>query len=155
MANAELNVGDQVPKFSLLGSDGKSYGPEVYKDKQVMVIAWFPKAFTGGWRRECISLREGGKALKSLNVAYFAASCDPQEKNKRFAEELELDYPILSDPDRKVAGLFGVVNKERTFPQRWTFYIGKDGRVLHVDKSVNVDSHGADMAKQLKKLGVD
>tara|TARA_B100001123_G_scaffold291336_1_gene324782 strand:+ start:522 stop:731 length:210 start_codon:yes stop_codon:yes gene_type:complete len=48
MANAELNVGDQVPNFSLPGSDGKSYGPEDYKDEQVMVIAWFPKAFTGG-----------------------------------------------------------------------------------------------------------
>ncbi|MFT5304142.1 MAG: peroxiredoxin, partial [Mariniblastus sp.] len=35
---------------------------------------------------ECKSLRESGKELKKFNVAYFGASCDPQEKNKEFAK---------------------------------------------------------------------
>ncbi len=37
---------------------------------------------------------------------------------------------------------------------RWTFYIGPDGKLLYVDKSVNVDSAGADMAARLAALGV-
>jgi peroxiredoxin Q/BCP len=38
--------------------------------------------------------------------------------------------------------------------KRWTFYIGKDGRILHVDKEVKVDTAGADIAARLGELGV-
>jgi peroxiredoxin Q/BCP len=45
---AEPKVGEPAPGFSLPGSDGKTYKLEDFKGKQVVVIAWFPKAFTGG-----------------------------------------------------------------------------------------------------------
>jgi len=38
--------------------------------------------------------------------------------------------------------------------KRWTFYIGKDGRILHVDKEVKVDTAGADIVAKLGELGV-
>jgi len=88
-------------------------------------------------------------------VAYFTASCDTAEENKKFAESLDLDYPILSDPERKVAEAFGVVTAKRKFPSRWTFYIGKDGKILDIDKSVKAKSHGSDVAKKLEELKVD
>lgn len=47
-AQAAPEVGDRAPKFSLKGSDGKTYSTADYKGKQAMVIAWYPKAFTGG-----------------------------------------------------------------------------------------------------------
>jgi thioredoxin-dependent peroxiredoxin len=45
---AELKAGDVAPEFSLPGSDGKTYSLASFKGKQVVVLAWFPKAFTGG-----------------------------------------------------------------------------------------------------------
>ena len=45
---ADLKVGDDAPDFALKGSDGKTYKLSDYKGKQAVVIAWFPKAFTGG-----------------------------------------------------------------------------------------------------------
>jgi len=44
----ELKVGDEAPAFELKGSDGKTYKLDDYRGKQVVVVAWFPKAFTGG-----------------------------------------------------------------------------------------------------------
>ena len=44
----EVKVGDQAPAFKLEGSDGKTYQLSDFKDKQAVVLAWFPKAFTGG-----------------------------------------------------------------------------------------------------------
>jgi peroxiredoxin Q/BCP len=44
----ELKVGDDAPEFELTGSDGKMYALSAYADKKVIVLAWFPKAFTGG-----------------------------------------------------------------------------------------------------------
>jgi peroxiredoxin Q/BCP len=48
VANAEVKVGDVAPDFKLQGSDGKTYKLSEFRDKQAVVIAWFPKAFTGG-----------------------------------------------------------------------------------------------------------
>ena len=47
-ALAEINVGDMAPEFQLTGSDGNTYTLSQFKNKQAVVIAWFPKAFTGG-----------------------------------------------------------------------------------------------------------
>jgi peroxiredoxin Q/BCP len=44
----ELKVGDMAPNFKLPGSDGKAYSLADYKGKSAVVLAWFPKAFTGG-----------------------------------------------------------------------------------------------------------
>jgi thioredoxin-dependent peroxiredoxin len=45
---AELKEGDTAPEFTLPGSDGKTYSLASLKGKQVVVLAWYPKAFTGG-----------------------------------------------------------------------------------------------------------
>ena len=92
--------------------------------------------------------------MRAFEAAYFTASCDTPEDNTKFAESLELDYPILSDPEGKVAKAYGVVDESRKFPRRWTFIIGTDGKILHVDKAVKAKTHGQDVAKLLDELGV-
>ena len=87
-------------------------------------------------------------------MAYFTASVDPAEVNEKFAESLELDYPILSDPGKDVARAYGVVSGDRTNASRWTFYIGKDGKILFIDKQVNTSTAGRDLAAKLADLGV-
>jgi peroxiredoxin Q/BCP len=87
-------------------------------------------------------------------VAYFTASVDTPETNKKFAEELGLDYPILSDPGKQVAKAYGVVSGDKAYASRWTFYIGRDGKILYIDKQVSPASHGKDVMDRLKQLGI-
>ena len=87
-------------------------------------------------------------------MAYFTASCDKPEMNKQFAKSLKLDYPILSDPGKKVARAYGVVGPIRPVPHRWTFIIGPDGKILDIDKKVSPGFHGKDLAAKQQKLGV-
>ena len=47
-STAELKVGDPAPAFSLQGSDGNTYKLSDFRGKHAVVLAWFPKAFTGG-----------------------------------------------------------------------------------------------------------
>ena len=48
LARAEVSVGDDAPKFEMVGSDGKTYTSADFKGKKAVVIAWYPKAVTGG-----------------------------------------------------------------------------------------------------------
>jgi thioredoxin-dependent peroxiredoxin len=87
-------------------------------------------------------------------VAFFAASVDTPETNKKYAEELGVNYPILSDPDKKVARAYGVITGDRPYASRWTFYIGRDGKILYIDKQINVASSASDILARLKELGI-
>lgn len=79
---------------------------------------------------------------------------DPPETNKAFAQALGVDYPLLSDTSRAVATAYGVVDEDQPYPSRWTFYIGSDGKVLHVDKQVSPASQGKAIAAKLAELGI-
>jgi peroxiredoxin Q/BCP len=146
--------GEKAPEFKLAGTDGKEYTLKQFSGKQAVVIAWFPKAKTGGCTKECMSMRDHGEEIRKYDVAYFTASCDTPAFNKEFAEDLKLDFPILSDPDKKVARAYGVVHEGREVPERWTFFIDKDGVIRSIDKKVNTQSHGEDVARKLEALGV-
>lgn len=87
-------------------------------------------------------------------MAYFAASVDTAETNKRFAQSLGADYPILSDPDKSVAEAYGVLAPGGAAASRWTFYIGKDGRILFIDRQVTPLTAAKDIAARLAALGV-
>ena len=149
-----IQPGAGAPDFELDSHLDTKVKLSDFKGKQAVVVAWFPKAFTGGCTKECKSFRDNGEAIRKFDVAYFTASVDTPEVNKRFAESLELDYPILSDPGKKVAEAYGVVNEQRQVPFRWTFYIGADGKILHVDREVNAAEHGEDLVKTLQELKV-
>jgi len=66
---------------------------------------------------------------------------------------LDLPNPILSDPGRRVAAAYGVLVGGRPTAARWTFYIGLDGHILHIDRNVTADGHGEEVPARLKLLG--
>lgn len=152
----EPKVGDKAPDFELKGSDGKTYKLADFRGKQPVVIAWFPKAFTGGCTKECKSFQTSNAALKGTGAAYFTASTDEVETNAEFARSLGLEYPILSDPSKKVAEAYGVVHEGRPVPERWTFYIDKEGVIREIDKGVQqrTETAGEDVVAKLKELGL-
>ena len=153
----ELKVGDVAPDFTLPATDGKTYKLSSFKGKQAVVLAWFPKAFTRGCTIECKSLAEGSAKLKMYDAAYFMASVDPidgDQGNKAFADSLHADFPLLSDPTKATANEYGVLNPERGFANRWTFYIDKNGVIREIDKKVNARQAAPDVAAKVKQLGL-
>ena len=119
----ELKVGDKAPNFELQASDGKTYKLSDFAGKQAVVLAWFPAAFTQGCTIECKSLAE------------------------------HADFPLLSDPTKKTAEAYGVLNA-KGFASRWTFYIDKSGNIAYIDKAVKPATSAEDMAAKLGELKV-
>jgi peroxiredoxin Q/BCP len=96
-------------------------------------------------------------------VAYFMVSVDTPEDNKAFAEKEHADFVMLSDPGRKVADAYGVLNAPSAaqpdaprMARRWTFYIGPDGKILLIDKTGanQTQKAGETLLAHLKELGV-
>ena len=86
-------------------------------------------------------------------MAYFAVSVDTPEENAKFAEHVEADYPILADPAKDTAKAYGVLGGSGV-ANRWTFYVGIDGKILHIEKSVKVSTAGPDVAAKLGDLSI-
>jgi len=147
-----LKVGDRAPEFSLQGTDGKVHKLSDYQGRSV-VLAWFPKAATRGCTIECKSLTASAAAIGQYNVAYFMASVDTPEDNAMFAKNNEANFPLLSDPSKTVAQSYGVLSA-RGVANRWTYYIGPDGTILFIDKTVKPASAGVDLAAKLAELNV-
>jgi len=78
---------------------------------------------------------------------------DTEETNKKFAESLDLDYPILSDPEKNLASAYGVLNQSGQYALRWTFYISRDGKIDKIDRKVKPATSGADLVSNMQKLG--
>ena len=148
-----LDVGDQAPEFTLEATDGNTYTLEQFRNKQAIVIAWYPQAFTSGCTIECKSLAQNGHLLKELDVTYFMASVDPLATNKEFAAENEADFPLLSDPSKEVAKAYEVLAFYGV-PKRHTIYIGKNGKILYIDRDIQAATSAEDMAARLKDLGI-
>ena len=80
-------------------------------------------------------------------------SVDSLEDNTKFAQMHEADYPILADPSKEIANKYGVIGRMGV-ANRWTFYIGPDGKILHIDKTPGTANAGATLVAKLAELGV-
>ena len=69
-----------------------------------------------------------------------------------FAKKNNLGFPLLSDPDGSVAKKFGVLNARRPMAQRVAFIWDEKGILRHIDKNVNVQEHGDDLAALINRL---
>ena len=80
-------------------------------------------------------------------------SLDNPEKNTAFAESLDGNFPLLSDPDKLAASAYGVLGWGGRGAKRWTFYIDPAGVIRRIDKQVNPATAGQDIVSSLEVLG--
>ena len=146
-----LEVGQPAPDFKLQGSDGKTYALADFAGKRGFVLAWFPKAFTGGCTAELEDLRDNAAAIAAYDAAVFMVSLDPPAQNAAFAKSVDAKQVLLSDEGGSVASAYGVGGGG--YAKRWTFYVDKDGVVRAIDTEVATDTAGADIARKLGALG--
>jgi len=85
-------------------------------------------------------------------------SVDTLEENKAFAEKEHADFPMLANPDKKVALAYQVINPEappdRQFARRYTYYIDPTGKIAFIDKAVKPATSGQDIVAKLTELNV-
>ena len=150
---SDLKVGDLAPNFKLQATTGDYYQLSDYKNKQAVVLAWYPMANTRGCTLECRSLVEKGHLIREYDVSYVMASVDPIDDNRDFAKKNAADFPMLSDPSKEAAKAYDVLNFVRV-ASRVTFYISKSGEILKIDDDISPKTAAEDIAINLEILGV-
>jgi peroxiredoxin Q/BCP len=168
----DLKVGDAAPKFQALDDTGKQWKSTDHVGKKIMVVYFYPADFTGGCTKEACSYRDDLGKLKDQGVEVVGVSGDAVHNHQLFKKAHDLNFTLLADTDGKVAAAFGVpsqagadtvmaTNGDKQEPiyrnmtiDRWTFVIGKDGKIAAKNTQVHAaeDSKAIlDMVSQTKK----
>jgi peroxiredoxin len=103
-----LNVGDRAPSFTLYDQDRTKRSLDEFLGKPV-VLAFFPGAFTGVCDTEMCTLRDSMQRFSEANAHVIGISVDPPFVLKEFAMKYSLPFVLLSDFDRSVSKLYGVL----------------------------------------------
>ena len=145
-----MKAGDVVQDFELQDETGTPRHLKEFLDKGPVVLFFYPAAMTYGCTKESCHFRDLKSEFESVGAQRVGISADSVEKQKQFSDKHDFDYPLLSDPERTVAGQFGVKRGTGFLPnKRTTFVIDTDGTVLEVISSeVSMHKH-ADRALEL------
>jgi peroxiredoxin len=142
---SHLKVGDEAPDFTLPSTTGQTVKLSDFRGKKNVILAFYPAAFTGGCTKEMQAYQFNLTKFEGAETEVFGVSTDNTPSQKRFAEDLKVSFPMLSDfATRKVSKDYGLLNAERGIANRATFVIDKEGRIQHIEEgSGAIDVTGA------------
>lgn len=138
---AKLKIGDNAPAFSLSSQDGKTVSLSDFKGRKLLLY-FYPKADTPGCTKQACSIRDAAKELKKLGATAIGISPDEPPKQKKFDDKYSLGFPLLSDPDNKVAKAYGAWGKKSMYGKtydgiiRSSFVIDENGKIVQASYKV-------------------
>jgi len=128
-----ISVGEKAPDFTLSDSESNEFKFSDL-DGEWKVVFFYAKAGSPTCKRGCLSFKEQYDLFRSLTppVEIIGISQDSSVEHKEFKEELDLPFPLLSDPERSVADLYEVPVYLGQFPAKSSFVIGPDREIKYV-----------------------
>ncbi|QGG94931.1 peroxiredoxin [Actinomarinicola tropica] len=127
-----VETGQDAPDFELKDHAGDAVTLSSFRGRSAVALVFFPFAFTGVCEGELCHLRDDHADFDAAGVQVLAISCDPRPALGRWAEEIGVPYPLLSDfwPHGEVARAYGVFNEALGCANRVTILVDADGLVV-------------------------
>jgi thioredoxin-dependent peroxiredoxin len=162
----DLQVGDVAPKFEARTDQDKTWTSADSYGKKYVVIYFYPGDFTPGCTAQANAFRDGMNKLTELGVEVVGVSGDSVMSHELFRKAQKLNFTLLSDEEGSLAKMFGVPVgagatvkakdadgkpieiKRAVTAARWTFVVGKDGKIAY--KNIKVTP--ADDAKKITEF---
>ncbi len=132
-----LRLGQKAPEFTLPDADRKMRSLGEFTKLGTVILAFFPFAFSGVCDREMCMFRDGFTALQGAGARLVGVSVDSSFSLKAFAQTYNLQFPLLSDFNKKVTRLYGVLQDPwvglgyRGVAKRATFVVDRKGALRH------------------------
>ncbi|KND45013.1 MULTISPECIES: peroxiredoxin [Streptomyces] len=126
-----IQVGDKAPDFELKDNHGATVRLADFRGEKNVVVLFYPFAFTGVCTGELCELRDNLPKFVNDDVQLLAVSNDSIHTLRVFAEQENLEYPLLSDfwPHGEVSRAYGVFDADKGCAVRGTFIVDKEGIV--------------------------
>ena len=133
---------DLVPDFEAINQEGALVSLSAFLETGPVVLFFYPKAMTPGCTVESCHFRDLESEFAELGAQPIGISTDQVEKQKEFDNKNQLGFPLLSDPDQKVASILGAKRMGPFGNKRITYVIAQDRTILEVIKSeTNMNVH--------------
>ena len=149
-----IQTGDRAPDFSAPDQTGAEVHLADLLVQGPVVLFFYPKAMTRGCTMESCHFRDLAAEFGGLGAQRIGISADAVDRQARFDDKHTLGFPLLSDPDRRIAAQFGVKRPGPLFNRRATFVIGTDGVVLGtISSEMQMDKHADEALAILRAAG--
>ncbi len=150
-----LKPGDKAPDFTLPASTGETISLSDFIGKKRVILYFYPRDNTPGCTKEACSFRDNLPALETKEAVVLGVSKDSLKSHEKFIQKYDLNFPLLSDEDHKVAEAYGAWGEKKNYGKtymgmiRKTFVIGKDGVIEQAFHKVKADGHGTEILNLL------
>lgn len=145
-----LQIGEKAPDFKLKDKDGNEITLSEFRGKKV-VVYFYPKDNTPGCTRQACAFRDSYDGFRKEGIVVIGISKDSVASHQKFAENYELPFLLLADPDRVAIEGFGVWQEKKQYGKvsfgvvRSTFVLDEQGTVIKVFPKANPDTNAADI----------
>ena len=161
---------DLAPTFEAPDDAGKAWKSADHVGKKILVVYFYPASFTGGCTKQACAFRDDMKSFTEKDVEIVGVSGDSVANQEAFKKHHNLNFTLLADEKGQVGQAFGVPtkvesktvkfkidDKEQEFTrgatiQRWTFVIGKDGKVAYKNTQVKAAEDSKAVLEAVSKL---
>ena len=150
----ELKVGGKAPEFRLPTDEGKGLALSEFRGKKV-ILYFYPKDNTPGCTRESCAFRDGLAQLKRKGAVVLGVSPDSVSSHQKFKKDHGLNFPLISDAEKKLAQSYGVWKEKSLYGRKYmgiertTFLIDEQGNIEKIWPKVQVDGHFEEVLSSL------
>lgn len=132
-----LTPGQMAPDFTLYNTDKNKLSLSDLRGKNVLLL-FFPQAFTGVCTKELCAIRDDISRYSNVQAAVIGISVDSVFTLKRYQEDQQYNFPLLSDFNRDVSALYGTLYENwildmKGVSKRSAFIIDRSGKVQYAE----------------------
>lgn len=150
-----LKAGDPAPDFTLTSDGGQEVSLSDYRGQKV-VLYFYPKDDTPGCTAEACAFRDDHSDIVAAGAAVLGVSPDTIKSHDRFKAKYNLPFALLSDPDHRVADMYGAWGEKKMFGKayegilRSTFIVDEEGIIVKVFPKVTPKDHSREVLAALQ-----
>ncbi|BDI16659.1 peroxiredoxin [Nostoc cf. commune SO-36] len=137
-----LAVGTDAPAFTAKDTNGNTVSLSDLRGKTV-VLYFYPKDDTPGCTKQACSFRDAQAQYQGKDIVILGVSADDEVSHQAFTQKYNLNFPLLADSDKSLIKAFDVDGGG--YAKRVTYVIDPNGKITHVDSSVNTTTHASDV----------
>jgi peroxiredoxin Q/BCP len=141
-----LTVGTDAPAFTAKDTNGNTVSLSDFAGKTV-VLYFYPKDDTPGCTKQACSFRDSRDDYQNKDLVVLGVSADDEASHQAFTSKFNLNFPLLADTDHSLIKAYDVDGGG--YAKRVTYVIDPDGKIIHVDGSVNTSTHATDILATL------